>query len=156
MSHARAEELELYVLGALEAQESARLEGHVRSCHPCAAALAAEARVETALRELVPSVRRAPAKIVRLPDRRPVARRSGGWSGLMAAAAAIAVIWGMGTVRVGSKGGGRAGLAEGAPLVCEATPEEPLCRWPLASFADPTDAVCRAPAACPVLQSRMP
>jgi len=154
MTHARPEELELYVLGALEREAVSRLEGHVRGCSSCALALAGEARAEVTLRELVPAVRRAPAKVVRLPDRRPAAapRRSGGWSGVMAAAAAIVVVWAMGSPR---STGGRSATAEAAVLVCEASAEEPLCPWPaLASFADPADNVCRE-RSCPVLQSRM-
>ena len=152
MSHARPEELELYVMGALEGPASARLEGHVRACAACAGALAAEARAEEALRELVPATRRAPAKIVRLPERRPAARSSG-WSGVLAAAAALAVMWGMGAPR--RSGGGGPAIAEGAALVCEVSTEELLCRGPARASLEAADNVCREPLACPVLQSRI-
>lgn len=153
-AHLGADELEQYVLGALEAEAIRRVEWHARGCSSCAEALAEEARLETALRELVPAVRRAPAKVVRLPDR-PVAkpRRSDGTPGALAAAAAILLaVWGLGAPRLPSGGGGTA-VAEAAVLVCEA--EEPLCRWPAMATVDPTEAVCREPLVCPVLQSRM-
>jgi anti-sigma factor RsiW len=156
MSHARPEELELYVLGALERDACARLEGHLRGCSPCSAALAAEARIEETLRDLVPTVRRAPAKIVRLPDRRPApgpAKTAGGWSGMMAAAAIVVAVWGLSGSRMPA-GGGRSAVAEAGVMVCEAAAEEPLCAWPAASFANPADNVCRE-LSCPVLQSRM-
>jgi len=154
MTHARREELELYVLGALEPPALVRLEGHVRRCAACAGALAEEARLETTLRALVPAARRAPAKVVRLPER-PAARRAGGWSGALAAAAALVVVWGMGAPRLVPSSGG-ATVAEAAGLVCEASAEEPLCRWPLVRAPVEPDNACRAPLTCPVvLQSRI-
>jgi len=154
-AHLGADELEQYVLGALEAEAIRRVEWHVRGCVPCAQALAEEATLETTLRELVPVVRRAPAKVVKLPDRRAGQRRpTAGTPGALAAAAAIALaVWGLGAPRMPS-GGGRSAVAESAVLVCEATAEEPLCQWP-AMAVEPADNVCREPQACLVLQSRM-
>lgn len=157
--HPLSEELELYVLGALDAQSAARLERHVRRCSPCAAALAEEARLETTLRALVPAVRRAPARVVPLPVPPPPARRQRtGWSGaLVAAAAGLLCVWGFGTQHRVSTGETAVVVGEG--LVCEA--EGPVCPWPsvMASMAPSTPVegadICRMPASCPI-QSRMP
>jgi hypothetical protein len=72
--HPLPDELELYVLGALDGDTAARLERHVHHCGPCAAALTEEARLETTLRALVPAVGRTPAKVVRLPAPAAAAR----------------------------------------------------------------------------------
>jgi anti-sigma factor RsiW len=151
--HLQGDELELYVLGALDGEAVRRVEWHVRGCSPCAEALAEEARAETTLRRLVPAVH-VPAKVVSLPERAAQSRRSTSTPGALAAAAAILVaVWGLGAPRMPS-GGGRSAVAEAAVLVCEASAEEPLCRWPVASL-EAADNVCREPLACPVLQSRM-
>jgi anti-sigma factor RsiW len=166
--HPRPDELELYVLGALDRETALRLERHVRRCSPCAAALAEEARVETTLRELVPAVGQAPAKVVRLPRPAPPPRPRAGFSGALGAAAAILVaVWGLGGERGGAPGTRALGAAvagpnEGPALVCELEREAPLCPWPAALASMPALAaaeegtnICRAPASCPI-QSRGP
>jgi hypothetical protein len=57
--HAGADALEAYVLDTLEPHEARALEQHVRVCESCAEALAAEARREVALEEMLPRVARA-------------------------------------------------------------------------------------------------
>jgi len=160
--HPIADELELYVLGALEGDVAARLERHVRRCPPCAVALAEEARLETTLRALV-AARRAPAKVVPLPVPAAPERSRPGLSGTLAAAAAILLsVWGLGSAHRVSTGGPAAVVAGEGP-VCELEGEVPLCPWPaaMASMAVPATPVeggtdiCRAPASCP-LQSRLP
>jgi anti-sigma factor RsiW len=174
-------ELELYVMGALEAGPAGRIERHVRACQACAAALAEEARIETTLRAIVPRVQaevEPPSNLVRLPTpsapSAPATRASRS-SALAAAAALLLGVWGLSADRLDHAGertlvpdsamavaSGREG--EGAALVCLADGSDALCRVPLAvatmapaSLDLPTDAVCRAPAGgvCSI-QSRMP
>ena len=52
MTHLSARELELYVIDALPADSARAVEQHVSGCADCAAALAAEARLEHALAEV--------------------------------------------------------------------------------------------------------
>ena len=51
MNHLSAQQLELYVIDALPAESARAVEQHVSGCADCAAALAAEARLEHALGE---------------------------------------------------------------------------------------------------------
>jgi anti-sigma factor RsiW len=163
--HPLPDELELYVLGALDGERAARLERHVGRCGPCAAALAEEARLENTLRALVPAAGRAPAKVVRLPAPAslPAPRPRASLSGPLAAAAAIVLaVWGLEGGRGASTGrGGIAAASVGeATLVCEAEAEAPLCPWPgaLASVAPvvSTENICREPMGSCAVQSRMP
>ena len=169
--HPLPDELELYVLGALDGETTLRLERHVRRCSPCAAALAEEARLETTLRALVPAVRQAPAKVVRLPRPAPPPRPRAGLSGALGAAAAILVaVWGLGGERGGTPGSRALGVAVAGPgdgpvLVCELEGEAPLCPWPavlasmppVAAFDDDGGGnICRVPAgASCAVQSRV-
>jgi len=52
MTHLSAQQLELYVIDALPAESARALEHHASRCAECAAALAAEARLEVALAEV--------------------------------------------------------------------------------------------------------
>lgn len=52
MSHLVAEELEHYVIGALDEAGAARVEAHTARCATCAAALQREARLEVGLFQL--------------------------------------------------------------------------------------------------------
>ncbi|MFO0577328.1 MAG: zf-HC2 domain-containing protein [Polyangia bacterium] len=91
--HVTQEELERYVVDALEPVEAAALEAHVAACPRCAGALAAEARLEVALHEVLPPARAIEA-VAPAPSR---AVRAGGlprpapWV-LMAAAAALVLV----------------------------------------------------------------
>ena len=93
--HVTQEELERYVVDALEPVEAAALEAHVAACPRCAGALAAEARIEVALHEVLPRAREieavapAPSRAVRSPGLR--LPRPAPWV-LMAAAAALVLV----------------------------------------------------------------
>ena len=50
--HPMASDLELYVMGALDAVTGARVEAHVAECDACAEALAHEARLEMAFEQI--------------------------------------------------------------------------------------------------------
>jgi hypothetical protein len=52
MTHLSGEELALYVIDALPAERARAVEHHVGACADCAAALAADARLELALSEV--------------------------------------------------------------------------------------------------------
>jgi putative zinc finger protein len=77
MTHLSARELELYVIDALPAESARAVEQHVSGCADCAAALAAEARLEHALSEV--------ARQPRTPRRWRIAAAS------LAAAAAVVI-----------------------------------------------------------------
>ncbi len=83
--HPGVDQLEAYVLDALDAIPARALEQHVRVCDRCAEALAAQARREVALGELVPRVSSA-----RRPDRAP--SDAGRSPFLMALAGALALV----------------------------------------------------------------
>ena len=68
--HVTQQELQRYVLDALEPHEAEALEVHVASCPRCAAALQTEARVEVALQEVLPQARALTA-IAPLSQQRP-------------------------------------------------------------------------------------
>lgn len=55
--HVTQEELQRYVLDALEPHEADAVEAHVASCPRCAAALQTEARIEVALQDVLPQAR---------------------------------------------------------------------------------------------------
>ena len=72
--HPMASDLELYVMGALDAATGARVEAHVAECDACAAALAHEARLEMAFEQIA----HAPETGVRLvAQKRDAAARAG-------------------------------------------------------------------------------
>jgi hypothetical protein len=83
--HATSAELELYVLGALDGAHAERVEAHCAACDRCAAALAAEARLETAFEQVA-------ARSVRAPTFRPLRAVAYSAAGLLTMAAAV-VIW---------------------------------------------------------------
>lgn len=74
--HVTQEELQRYVLDALEPHEAEEVEAHVASCPRCAAALKTEARVEVALQEVLPQARALDA-IVPIHLRRASVRAPG-------------------------------------------------------------------------------
>jgi anti-sigma factor RsiW len=80
--HATAEELELYVLGALDAGRVESFEAHCASCDACAGALAGEASLEIAFEHVVRTS-------VRPPATRPLRAVAYGAAGLLAMAAAV-------------------------------------------------------------------
>ena len=82
--HATSAELELYVLGALAGEQADRVEAHCVRCAACAAALAGEARLETAFEQVaVRSTRASTARTTRAA--------AYGAAGLLAMAAAVAL-----------------------------------------------------------------
>jgi hypothetical protein len=84
--HATSAELELYVLGALTGVRAERVEAHCVRCAECAAALAGEARLETAFEQVATrSARASTARATR------AAAYGAAAAGLLAMAAAVAV-----------------------------------------------------------------
>jgi hypothetical protein len=149
-AHVAPELVEAYVLDALDEQPARALEQHVRLCAACAEALAAEARREVALADLIPRVARQPV----VPP-----SRSGPWLSpfLLAAASALGLL-----ITAFDPRGLR--LPEAPPPLlaqgwCAAQPEvddgQPggvclasaggpddlgggmMCRWPMMSFRRP-------------------
>jgi hypothetical protein len=84
MQHATSAELELYVLGALDAAQADHVEAHCAACDACAAALCGEAQLETAFEQVA-------ARSVRSPALRPVRAAAYGAAGLLAMAAGVAL-----------------------------------------------------------------
>lgn len=82
MTHV-AESAELYALGALDLQEQARVEAHVRECEQCRAALGDAEYVVAALAESLAAVEPPPL-------RKPAPRLPSFWLGALAGAAAVA------------------------------------------------------------------
>lgn len=80
-----AAELELYVMGALDASLVEDVETHCASCERCAAALAGEAQLEVAFEQIA-------SRPVRIAAARPARAAAYGVVGLLAVAAA-AVLW---------------------------------------------------------------
>lgn len=100
--HVTQEELQRYVLDAVDPHEAEAVEEHVASCPRCAAALQTEARVEVALQEVLPQARALDAIApIQQPHRRaseraPITRsralpRHAPWL-LMTAAAVLALV----------------------------------------------------------------
>jgi hypothetical protein len=85
--HATSAELELYVLGALAGKQAERVEAHCVRCDACAAALAGEARLETAFEQV--AVRSMQASTARAT--RATRAAAYGAAGLLAMAAAVAL-----------------------------------------------------------------
>jgi hypothetical protein len=111
MNHLPEQDLALFVLGALEPAEMARLEAHVAVCPRCAAALAAEAQLEqklqaavpAALRELAlrpvaasPPPRPLPLPLPMISEPSPARRR---WPVAAMLAASLAVVLGLSVSR---------------------------------------------------------
>ena len=83
--HATAGELELYVLGALDAGRVHSFEAHCAACDTCAAALAGEATLEVAFEQV--AARTARGVVVR-----PLRAVAYGAAGVLAMAAAV-LLW---------------------------------------------------------------
>jgi hypothetical protein len=83
--HATMAELELYVLGALDADRTEAFETHCAACDTCAAALAGEATLEIAFEQV--AKRAARVQVVR-----PMRAVAYGAAGVLAMAAA-ALLW---------------------------------------------------------------
>jgi anti-sigma factor RsiW len=83
--HATSAELELYVLGALDAARVQEFEAHCAACDACAAALAGEARLEVAFEQVA-------RRSVRVAVVRPLRVAAYGAAGLVAMAAAM-LLW---------------------------------------------------------------
>ncbi len=94
--HATSADLELYVLGALDAALAERVESHCVECAACAAALAGEARLETAFEQVA-------SRSVRASMMHPARAATYAAAGLLAMAAATAV-W-VGHAPVGTSAG---------------------------------------------------
>ena len=99
-SHVDVDDLELYVLGALDGDRLDAVEAHVMACEACAAALAREARLEAALDEValraIAHERVAVAHLVRAHSPRRAMRSGrfmGGALGALAAAAGIVLMF---------------------------------------------------------------
>jgi hypothetical protein len=107
--HATARELELYILGALDADRAEALETHCAVCEACAEALAGEAKLETAFEQVQ---QRATA----LGVRRPV--RAVAYASVLAMAAAVLLWAGRGSMAAATAGAvdGTAAVGHRAPL----------------------------------------
>jgi hypothetical protein len=95
-NHLPRQDLSLYVIGALEPAETARLEAHVAACPSCAAALADEARLEMKLQAVMPeALRERPpslgaARSLPVVAESPATRRR--WPVAMMLAASLVVV----------------------------------------------------------------
>jgi ferric-dicitrate binding protein FerR (iron transport regulator) len=104
--HATVAELELYVLGALDAGRAEAFEAHCAVCDECAAALASEASLEIAFEQVA-------KRSARVQARKP--RRAVGYGAAgLAAMAAAALLW-IGHAPVFGAGEGTAAVGH-APL----------------------------------------
>jgi hypothetical protein len=107
MEHATSAELELYVLGALDAAHAERLEAHCAACDACAAALCGEAQLETAFEQVA-------ARSARGMGTRPVRAAAYGAAGLLAMAAGVALWIGHWPVTAGVAAGAGDGTTAAA------------------------------------------
>jgi hypothetical protein len=107
-AHATAAELELYVLGALDAGRIEAFEAHCATCDACAAALAGEAKLEIAFEQ----VQRRAAKVEAIRPLRAVAY---GAAGVLAMAAAVLLWIGHGSMTT-AQGAGEGTTASHAPM----------------------------------------
>jgi anti-sigma factor RsiW len=83
--HATEKELELYVLGALDADRLEAFEAHCAGCDACAAALAGEASLEIAFEQVA-------KRAARVQVARPLRAVGYGAAGVLAMAAAV-LLW---------------------------------------------------------------
>jgi hypothetical protein len=102
--HATAAELELYVLGALDAGRVESFEEHCAGCDACAAALAAEASLELAFE-------RVNRRATRLERVRPLRAVAYGAAGMLAMAAAVLIWMGRGSIAGATSGASSAAAA---------------------------------------------
>jgi anti-sigma factor RsiW len=86
--HPTAHQLERYVIGALDAPDASAVEEHVASCPSCAAALACEARLEVAIRE----VARAPTPLHQRAERSRIPIALAGAVAVLASAAVLVLL----------------------------------------------------------------
>jgi anti-sigma factor RsiW len=105
--HATSAELELYVLGALDATRVEEFEAHCASCNGCAAALAGEARLEVAFEQVA-------RRSVRVAVARPLRVAAYGAAGLVAMAAAMLLWFGHTSAGTAAAGEGTASMAHHA------------------------------------------
>jgi anti-sigma factor RsiW len=108
--HATAAELELYVLGALDADRVDSFEAHCAACDGCAAALSGEASLEIAFEQVA---RRA----ARGPVARPARAAAYAAAGVLAMAAAV-LLW------IGRSPAPVVGAGEGTAAVGRATMDD--------------------------------
>jgi hypothetical protein len=113
--HATAQELELYVLGALDARRVESFEAHCAVCEGCAAALAGEARLELAFE----NVQKRAARFERVRPMRAVAYGAVG----MVAMAAAALLW-VGHRSLGSVAGAAGTVSNASAAVGHAPSED--------------------------------
>jgi anti-sigma factor RsiW len=100
--HATVAELELYVLGGLDAARVDDFEAHCAECDSCAAALAGEAQLEVAFEQV------ARRSVSRISMAHPLRVAAYGAAGLLAMAAAMLLWFGH-----ASAGAAAAGAGEG-------------------------------------------
>ena len=111
--HATAAELELYVMGALDASRVEAFEAHCAECDACAAALSGEAQLEMAFEQ----VQRVSARARMASVARPVRAVAYGAAGLLAMAAATLLWVGHASLAPASPGAGDGTAAVGhAPM----------------------------------------
>jgi hypothetical protein len=104
--HATGAELELYVLGALDAGRVDAFEAHCAACDVCAAALSGEASLEIAFEQVARRMTRGPAV-------RPLRAAGYAAAGVLAMAAAV-LLW-VGRSPAAAVGAGEATAARRAP-----------------------------------------
>ena len=109
-NHATAAELELYVVGALDADRIESFEAHCASCDACAAALAGEASLELTFEQVARRSSRVHAS-------RPLRAVAYGAAGVLAMAAAV-LLW------IGHTQAAAAGAGEGTAAVRHATMDD--------------------------------
>ena len=96
--HVTSAELELYVLGGLDAARMGEFESHCSTCDACASALAGEARLEVAFEQVARrSVRVASGRLLRVA--------AYGAAGLVAMAAAVLLWFGHATAGAAAASG---------------------------------------------------
>ena len=106
--HATSAELELYVLGALDAHLLSAFEEHCAACDPCAAALAGEASLEIAFEQVG-------QRAARVQAARPLRAVAYGVAGVVAMAAGV-LLW-IGHTPAAAAGAGEGTAAMGhAPM----------------------------------------
>jgi ferric-dicitrate binding protein FerR (iron transport regulator) len=111
--HATREELELYVLGAIEGGPAEAVEAHCACCPRCAEALAREAQLEMAFEQVA---RQTPRSTRRA---RPLRAAAYGAAGVVAMAAAAVLWFGRAPLPAGegtSAASGQASAMDGAIL----------------------------------------
>jgi hypothetical protein len=111
--HVTPEELELYVLGAVESRQAEAVEGHCASCQRCSEALAREAQLEIAFEQVAKQSARSSVR------GRPLRAAAYGAAGVVAMAAAAVLWFGRGPLPAGegtsaASGGQQVSAMDGA------------------------------------------